>query len=84
MSSGVARNMEPEPVELSADELAVLRLVSLGWSTTVIADELGFQYNTVNRIMNRVWDRLWPGGFTAGFHRRVMLVLFYQRFYGGC
>ena len=76
--------MEPEPVTLSDDELAVLRLVSLGWSTTAIGDSLGFQYNTVNRTMNRMTDRIWPHGFTSGRHRRVMLALYYQRFYGGC
>ena len=84
MGSEIADVMEPHPVILSHDELAVLRLVSLGWSTTAIADKLGFQYNTVNRIMNRMTDRIWPHGFSSDRHRRVMLVLFYQRFYEGC
>ena len=76
--------MEPEPVTLSGEELAVLRLVSLGWSSSAIADRLGYQWNTVNRTMNRMTDRIWPHGFSDGRHRRVMLVLYHQRFYGGC
>ena len=76
--------MEPEPVKLSYEEVRVLQLLSLGWSTGPIAKELGYQYNTVNRIASRVLDRIWPHGLSPGRDRRVMLVLYYLRFYGGC
>ena len=76
--------MEPDPVTLSDQELAVLRLLSLGWHNTSIGDELGFGKSNVGRLIRSAVDKLWPAGFPSDRHRRTMLALYYQRFYGGC
>ena len=62
----------------------MLRLVSLAWSNASIAEELGYGRKSVEQTLNTIIHRIWPAGFPSNQHRRIMLVLYYQRFYGGC
>ncbi len=54
---GVAPPME-NPRELTLRELEVLRLVSLGWRTPRIADELGLSYHTVRNHIRHCRGKL--------------------------